>query len=179
MTAVRTTGVPMPLRAGEQMRRLARFHRDVTWTGTIEPGGMGPGSPAMTAIGEGRHHVIQDGLWIVGDYRQDQFLADGTFVLRWYLHWVAGWDAQAGEYRATVADNYGHTEILRGWIEGNLLTFQSIGHPTVRIRLFWHLADADRMTWRNEASVNGGPFRLVERYECRTMDAAQASGTAR
>lgn len=29
------------------------------------------------------HHLIQDGLWIVGEYWQDQFLADGTFVGRW------------------------------------------------------------------------------------------------
>jgi hypothetical protein len=108
-------------------------------------------------------------LWIVGDYWQDQFLADGSFVLRWQLHWVAGWDQQAGEYRATVADNYGHAEILRGWIEGDLLTFQSVGNPPVRIRLFWHLVDDSVMTWRNEVSVHGGPFTLVERYECHTV----------
>jgi hypothetical protein len=60
--------VPRPLKAGAEMRDLARFHRDITWTGTIQPGGMGPGSPAMTAVGEGRHELIQDGLWIVGNY---------------------------------------------------------------------------------------------------------------
>ena len=36
-----------------------------------------------------RHEIIQDGRWIVGTYQQDQFLADGTFVLTWQLHWVA------------------------------------------------------------------------------------------
>lgn len=167
--SVQVQQVPQPLQAGAEMRELARFHRDVIWTGTIQAGGMGPGSPPMTAVGEGRHHLIQDGLWIVGDYWQDQFLADRSFVLRWQLHWVAGWDPQAGEYRATVADNYGHTEILRGWIEGDLLTFQSIGHQPVRIRLLWHLVDATTMTWRNEVSIRGGPFVLVERYECHTV----------
>jgi len=150
------------------MERLAKFHRDVSWTGTIRAGGMGPGSPAMTATGTGRHHAIQDGLWIVGDYQQDQFLPDGTFVLHWQLHWVSGWDAQAGEYRACVADNHGHLELLAGQIDGDLLTFQSIGHPPVRLRLFWHLVDDDTMIWRNEASVQGGPFNLVERYVCTT-----------
>jgi len=164
-----TMTVPLPLTAGDEMERLARFHRDVRWTGSIQAGGMGPDSPAMTAIGEGRHHPIQDGLWIVGDYKQNQFLADGTFVLRWQLHWVAGWDPQAGEYRASVADNYGHLELLSGHIDGDLLTFQSIGRPTVRLRLFWYLVDADTMIWRNEASVHDGPFRLVERYVCTTI----------
>ena len=60
------------------MAALARFHRDMSWSGTIEAGGMGPGTPAMTARGSGTHTVIQDGLWIVGDYRQDQFLTDGV-----------------------------------------------------------------------------------------------------
>ena len=121
--AIQTEMIPMPLEAGAEMAALARFHRDVTWTGTIEPNAFGPGSPPMTAVGEGVHRFIQDGLWIVGDHRQDQFLADGTFVARWQLHWVAGWDPQAKEYRATVADNYGHADVLRGRIDGDLLTF--------------------------------------------------------
>jgi hypothetical protein len=37
----------------------------------------------------------------VGTYEQDQYLADGTFVLKWQLHWVAGWDPANNEYRAT------------------------------------------------------------------------------
>src|SRR5690242_9648288 len=102
--------VPQPVPAGPEMEALARFHPDITWTGTIEEGGMGPGTPAMTAAGWGRHERIQDGRWIVGTYQQDQRLADGTFVLCWQLHWVAGWDPASKEYRATVADNYGHAD---------------------------------------------------------------------
>jgi hypothetical protein len=37
------------------MSALRRFHRDTTWTGTIAEGGMGPGTPAMTARGSGTH----------------------------------------------------------------------------------------------------------------------------
>jgi hypothetical protein len=95
------------------MAALDRFYTDVTWTGTIEPNGMGPGSPAMTARGQGVHSRLHDGLWIVGDYRQDQFLTDGTFVLTWRLHWVTGWDTDAGQYRATLNDNYGHARHVR------------------------------------------------------------------
>jgi hypothetical protein len=106
--------VPKPITPGPEMAALARFHTDVTWTGTIQAGGMGPGTPAMTANGWGIHQTIQDGRWIVGTYQQDQSLPDGTFVLTWQLHWVAGWDPTAGEYRATLADNYGHTDVMRG-----------------------------------------------------------------
>jgi hypothetical protein len=51
--------VPKPITPGPQMQSLARFHRDITWTGTIEEGGMGPDTPAMTATGWGKHHQIQ------------------------------------------------------------------------------------------------------------------------
>jgi hypothetical protein len=163
---VRVGAVPRPIEPGAEMVALARFHRDVTWKGVIEEGGMGPGTPAMTAVGEGRHHLIQDGRWIVGDYQQDQFLLDGTFVLHWQLHWVAGWDPAMGEYRATVADNYGHADVLRGWIDGDRLTFETIDDPPVRVRLLWDVSDPDHVVWRNEASVGGGPWALVEEYAC-------------
>ena len=103
--------IPRTVEAGEEMEALKRFHRDVTWQGRIEEGGMGPGTPAQTATGKAVHHWIQDGRWVVGEFEQDQFLEDGTFILKWELHWVCGWDPFNREYRATVADCYGHTEI--------------------------------------------------------------------
>jgi hypothetical protein len=87
---VEAPSVPMPVEPGPEMEDLARFHVDVAWTGEIETGAMGPGSPRMTALGMGTHGRIQHGRWIVGTYRQDQYLPDGTFVLTWELHWVAG-----------------------------------------------------------------------------------------
>jgi hypothetical protein len=163
--------IPRPTGAGREMTALARFHRDVTWTGVIEEGAMGPGSPAMTATGWGRHERIQDGRWIVGTYEQDQYLADGTFVLRWQLHWVAGWDPASGEYRATIADCYGHADVLRGRIDGDRLIFETIGDPRVRLRLVWDISDPATMTWRNEMSVDRHPWSLVEEYQCTPLPA--------
>jgi hypothetical protein len=162
-TAVET--VPQPITPGMEMAALLRFHRDITWTGTIAEDGMGPGTPAMSAEGRGRHEVIQDGRWVVGTYSQEQYLLDGTFVLRWQLHWVAGWDPALDRYCATVADCYGHAEVMHGWIDGDRLTFESAGDPPLRIRLVWDATDPDQLIWRNEASA-GGPWTLVEEYRC-------------
>ena len=98
MTAL--DAVPRPITPGAEMAALLRFHRDITWTGSISAGGMGPGTPAMTAQGSGTHTTIQDGRWVVGDYRQEQYLLDGTHVLTWQLHWVRD-RTPPGEYRAT------------------------------------------------------------------------------
>lgn len=156
--------IPRPITPGPEMAALNRFYPDVTWTGTIEEGGMGPGTPAQTATGRGTHERIQDGRWIVGTYEQDQRLLDGTFLLRWHLHWVVGWDPANGEYRATFADNYGHAGVMRGWIDGDRLVFESIGEPAVRLRLTWDASDPADITWRNEMSVTGAPWSLVEVY---------------
>ena len=72
------------------------------------------------------------------------------------------WD---GEYRATVADVSGHAEVMRGRIDGDRLVFESVGNPPARIRLTWELA-GPALTWRNELSVGGGPWSLVEEYLC-------------
>jgi len=170
--------VPKPVPPGPEMAALARFHFDMIWTGVVREGGMGPGTPRMLANGGGRHELIQDGRWIVGDYWQDQRLPDGTFVLKWQLHWVAGWDPAAGEYRATVADCYGHAEVMRGHIESDRLTFESIGDGPVRLRLVWQLTGATEVTWRNEMSVGGGPWSLVEEYRCTPPDGALGPGTS-
>jgi Protein of unknown function (DUF1579) len=166
VTSMDVGRVPRPVVPGSEMDELRRFHRDMTWTGTIAPDGMGPGTPPMNADGSGRHELIQDGRWIVGNYVQDQYLLDGSFVLTWNMHWVAGWDPARGEYRATVADNYGHAEVMRGRIEGDRLLFESLDDAAVRLRLVWDVSDPARVVWRNEMSVDGVSWSLVEEYTC-------------
>jgi hypothetical protein len=74
------------------------------------------------------------------------------------------------EYRATIADNYGNTDVMRGRIDGDRLTFESIGEDkVVRIRLTWDLVDEHRIVWRNEMSVGGAPWTLVEEYDCTVL----------
>jgi hypothetical protein len=174
ITAADVSQVPKPVTPGPEMEALARFHRDVTWHGFITEGGMGPGTPPMTATGRGTHEYIQDGCWIAGNYQQDQYLPDGTFVLTWQLHWVAGWDPVANEYQATVADNYGHAEVMRGHIDGDHLIFETAGEAPVRIRLVWDVTDPERVIWRNEMSIAGSPWSLVEQYDCRPVEASEA-----
>lgn len=159
-----TGTVPRPPAPGTEMDALVRFHPDVTWTGKIEPGGMGPGTPEMSAVGRGRHRLIQGGRWIVGDYEQDQMGADGQPILKWELHWVAGWDPTNAEYRATLADNYGHADVMRGHIDGDTLVFETVGPAHIRLRLVWDASNQGEITWTNKMSREGGPWELVETY---------------
>jgi hypothetical protein len=171
--------VPKPITPGAEMADLLRFHRDISWIGTITEGGMGPGTPAMTASGSGTHTLVQEGRWVVGEYRQDQHLLDGTHVLTWQLHWVAGWDPALGEYRATVADCYGHAEVMGGRIDGDRLVFESTGDPAARIRLTWNLVGPDTIVWRNETSAGGGPWVLIEEYRCTPVRRGEQAAPAR
>ncbi len=156
--------VPRPIQPGPEMLALQRFYPDVTWTGTIAAGGMGPGTPQMTAIGSGTHETIQDGRWIVGTYRQDQYLVDGTHVLTWQLHWVVGWDPSRAGYRATLADNYGHADVMCGHLDGDRLVFETVGDGPVRLRMVWDATDPGDITWLNESTVDGAQWTLIETY---------------
>lgn len=161
-----TVQLPKSARPGPEVAALAPFYRDWTWSGTIREGGMGPGSPEMSGIGRATCRMVQGGLWYACDFEQDQHLLDGTFVLKWQLHWVAGWDQLAGEYRASSADNNGPSlAIYHGRIEGNQLTYESIGDALPRIRLTWVLTDPEHATWRNEYTLDGTTWTLIEEYQ--------------
>jgi hypothetical protein len=164
MTGTGIAAIPRPVVAGEEMEALKRFHRDVTWQGHIQEGGMGPGTPAQMGKGKATHHWIQDGRWVVGDFEQDQFLEDGTFVLKWELHWVCGWDPANQEYRATVADCYGHAEVMRGRIEGDLMIFESMRDTPPMLKMTWDASSPDVMLWRNEMTFDGVDWQLIEEY---------------
>jgi hypothetical protein len=125
---------------------------------------MGQRTPQQVAVGSASHHWIQDGRWVVGDYQQDQYLDDGTFILHWELHWVCGWDPMTAEYRATIADNYGHADVMRGHIDGDVMTFESFDNRSPRLRLSWDASDPNGVLWRNEMSLDGERWNLVEDY---------------
>lgn len=156
--------VPRPIEVGPEMEALRRFFPDVTWDGVIHEGGMGPGTPAMRGVGRGKHELIQDGRWIQGDYEQDQSLEDGTFVLKWQLHWVCGWAPAFAEYRAAMVDNYGNAGVYGGRIEGDRLVFESMGDAPVRLRFTWDVADPETVVWRNEMAAGDQPWFLIEEY---------------
>jgi len=44
MTDTGIATIPRPMVAGGETAALRRFHRDVTWSGGIREGGMGPGT---------------------------------------------------------------------------------------------------------------------------------------
>jgi hypothetical protein len=157
--------IPRPVTPGSETEELRRFHRDGKWAGMIHPGGMGPGTPAQLARGAARHHWIQEGRWVVGDYEQYQTLEDGTFLLKWELHWVCGWDPMAGEYKATIADNYGRAALLRGRIVDDVMVFESTNEQPPFLRLTWELTPRGSILWRNEMSADGSVWMLVEDYE--------------
>jgi len=171
MTLDTPVQLPRTAEAGPEMAALAPFYRNWRCAGTIQPGGMGPGSPEMSGHGTAVCRLIQEGLWYDCDFQQDQHLVDGTFVLTWRLHWIAGWDRLSGEYRACSADNNGPTlAIYRGRIEGNRLIHESLNDALPRIRLTWILDDPAHARWRNEITLDGQTWGLIVEYRMEVAD---------
>jgi hypothetical protein len=163
-TSVDVATVPKPIEVGPEMDALWRFFPDVEWTGDIHENGMGPGTPPMRGVGRGAARPLQGGRWVAGDYEQDQFLEDGTFVLRWQLHWVCGWVPETEDYRASMVDNYGHAMVYRGRIEGDRLIFESLGDAPARLRFTWDATEDGVIRWRNEIETAEDGWFVVEEY---------------
>jgi hypothetical protein len=155
----------LPQKPGPETEALRRFHRDVTWTGTIKASGA---LPEMTAKGRGTFRWTDDGLWVLGDFRQDQF-HEGRRVTEWSARYIAGWDFSRQAYVAFAADSNGRCVPFTGAIEGDRFTITSdgatIGGMPVRLRMIWDLTGTEAMRWRNEMSVAGAPWTLVEEYD--------------
>ena len=159
-----------PAKPGLETEALKKFFPDganVTWIGTVKEGGMGPGSPKMTAKGKGTFKWIMNGLWAMVDMEQDQFVA-GKKTLTWKAHMVVGWDFSAKAYRAIVADSNGSTALFNCEIEGDKFIMRAdaiiMGQPT-KIRMTQDHTNPQAVAWKNEYSVNNGPWRLIEEYE--------------
>jgi len=146
---------------------LARFHRNVTWTGTVKANAS---TPEMTAEGRGTFTWNMGGLWVVGEFIQDQFYK-GREVMSWSAHYLAGWDFARRAYVAFAADSNGRCVSFTGEIEGDRFTITSdgaqIGGAPVRLRMIWDAGNPEVMTWQNEMSIAGGPWTLVEEYDMR------------
>jgi hypothetical protein len=146
------------------MDTLRWFHFDCRWTGRVHAGGMGSGSPEMEATGRASYRPIMDGGWLVAEFEQDQF-ADGARVLTWKAHFVIGWDPRVHEYRATYVDNNGSAAVLRGRIDGARFIIE-MAEGAARNRMVWELLDFGLVKWRNECSIDGGRWVLIEEYIC-------------
>ena len=163
--ADRTIVWPRPVTPGEQTRALARFHRDVTWTGTVK---ATPSTPEMTAEGHGTFRWSADGLWVIGEFRQDQFY-EGEKVTEWSAHYVAGYDFSRQTYVAFACDSNGRSVPFTGTMTADTFTITSdgasIAGAPVKLRMIFDLADPKVMRWRNEMSLAEGPWVLVEEYD--------------
>lgn len=101
---------------------------------------MGPGSPRMKATGRARFAWTDDGLWLRGEFAQDQ-VADGRLVLRWSAHYLVGWELRAGDHVAFMADNCGHAGFMRGSINGERMVLTTPAADPVKFRITWDVSN--------------------------------------
>lgn len=156
---------PTPLRSSVAMDALRPFLFTCTWTGTVAADGMGPGSPQMNAVGRATFTTLMDGAWLAGDFEQDQFV-DGVRRITWKAHYVVGWHPDAREYRITYVDNTGSMSQMRGRVEGKQFVNETFHEEPVQLRMAWTWLEPGLVNWRNECSIEGGPWFLVEEYVC-------------
>lgn len=159
---------PAPSAPPPELDALRPFFFDCTWEGTVYANMQAPGSPEMVAVGAATCRWILDGLWLAQEAWQDQY-HNGQKLLAWKLNMIAGWDKFAREYRAVLVDSNGVSALLRGEIDGRRLVMTPIGlapgaGQVASLRFIWEVLESGEVTWRNEASIDGSPWMLIEDY---------------
>lgn len=149
--------VPWPVTSGPELAALDRFGIRVAGTGAVTLTGTGPGAG-------GSADLIRSGRWLVGSYRREQYLLEGTYLITWQLHLQLGWDPCRREYRARVADNHGQARVMRGRIAGDRLILETTGDPEVRQRMTWEATGPTGVVWTNQVCLDAGRWSTVERY---------------
>ena len=95
------------------------------------------------------------------DAEQEQFLEDGTFVLKWSsTGWPDGHPSQrvSGEH----GRHYGHA---MGTADGSRTTGSSSSHSATPRFGFGHVGGRRGiLNWRNEMRIGGGEWFVIEEY---------------
>lgn len=85
-------------------------------------------------------------------------------MITWRAHYVVGWDPRAATYHVTYVDNNGSASLLHGRIGGQRFVIEA---PLEGV-------GPGKVTWRNECSIAGGPWLLVEEYLCMPLERVSA-----
>ena len=130
----------------------------------VEPGAMGPGSPATTSHGKVAGRSLLGGLWFACDV-EDSYA--GKPPMTWKGHMVVGYDVTTKSYKASVVDNLGTLAAFDGTLEGTkfmLVTPSPVMMmgQMMKDRLSWDLADPKAIKFTDEHQLEGGEWTLVE-----------------
>ena len=91
-------------------------------------------------------------------------IVDDKRVLTWEGKWIIGCDALAQEYHAVGVDSNGVSFIFRGQIDRDQLIMESMGESPMRLRFTFDARDSNAIKWKNERSIGGDSWRLIEEY---------------
>src|SRR5207249_8200290 len=92
------------------------FGVNMSWTGKMMAGAMGPGSPEMPSKGKATCKAQYGGFSYVCDV--EGTTGAGKQAMHWKGHFITAWDANAKSYRGFGADNMGMVMVMKGDLNG-------------------------------------------------------------
>jgi hypothetical protein len=143
---------------GPNQDALKPYVHNVTSTGTMVAGAMGPGSPETPTKGKATCKWTTGNMWAVCDI--EDTTGTGKQAMKWMGHWVFGWDNVAKAYRGVMVDNFGMAMRMKGTLDGTKMTWESMdelkvpGMPS-KMRITEDAADAKNIKFTEEAFADG------------------------
>lgn len=171
---------PQPLKPGPEDEAIAPlFGSSGTFVGQVPANALGPGSKATSSHGRVSCNRIADGLWFACDVYDN---IDSPQATPYVGHYVIGYDRQARQYRASVADNQGAgLYTMNGTLNGKQFALETptdinMNGRMMRDRLTFDFSDPNTITWRDEQKMGDQPWKL---FESATMQVTRTARQAR
>ncbi len=172
-------GLPKP---GVEVKAIGALIGNFNMKGTSPAGAMGQGSPEMATKGKLICNPTLEGFWIGCEI--DEEIGTGMQAMKLHIHFLAGWDREAGEYRAVGFDNTGTSTYFSGKLAGTRLTFDPIGNynwqgQPAKERLTFDMTDTKALKFIHDISLKGAAYTTLETADLRRWVKPQNAATAK
>jgi len=151
---------------GPETAAIAHLATNVTWTGKVPAGGMGPGTPEMATKGAAKCKWTNGKLWITCDVTDTMTAGKNKATLTGTMN--LGWDFMAKAYRSTWVDSMGASLYMQGKLDGTKLVLESLGSYAMMgqpfaFRITWDWTDAKAPKLTQEVKMGAkGAWTLAE-----------------
>ena len=161
-TALRPT---LPTPGPETIQLATIFTGNWDWEGTLQPGALGPNSPALPSKGTIVNTSVADGFWFTSN--MECSYGGVPAILTWKGHLVVGWNSGNRTYQGILVDNLGILVQFQGEIHGSTLVLTAekpnvMNGSKILARFTYDFTDPSAIRFLNEHQINAGAWQVFE-----------------
>jgi hypothetical protein len=174
--------MPKPIKPAEETFALQPIAIDARWVGRVLPNAFKEGSPEMATKGNMDCSWTAGNLWL--SCKLKETMGKGKEAMTWQGVMTVGYDYLNKEYRATMVDSMGGSQLLSGNLEGNKLVLTSMTTTKVngedcRGRISFDWTNPKEIKFTGENAKGAGDFKVTHEATLRPTKKEKLPGAPR